>query len=152
LQGKDNGDGFIVLKLDDGDDLSENLRIAIKHYHITSGFIVMGIGMLKNIEIGYFTGSGYKQKRLEKPHELISLQGSISTKGEVIIHLHCSLANDKHEVVGGHLTGATVCVLNEILIKKTENIVLKRNLNPFTGLRELYISYADKFQSLSPTK
>lgn len=130
----------------------ENLRTAIKHYRITSGFVVAGIGMLRNTEIGYFTSSGYEKKRLDMPHELVSLQGSISTKGEVIIHLHCSLANEKHDLVGGHLFGATVCVLNEILIKKTDNIVLGRNLNSETGLKELDISYADKFHNLSPTK
>ena len=140
MQGKDNGDGFIALKLDDGEDMMESLRNAIKQFHITSGFVTMGIGMLKNVEIGYFNGMSYNQKRLKKPHELISLQGSISTMGEVVIHLHCSLANDNHEIVGGHLTGATVCVLNEILIKKTNDIVLGRNLNPATGLKELFIN------------
>jgi len=152
MQGKDNGDGFIALKLDDGEDLMVSLRDAVKQFHITSGFVMMGIGMLKNAEIGYFTGKSYNKKRLEKPHELITLQGSISTREEVIIHLHCSLANEEHEIIGGHLMGATVCVLNEILIKKTDNIVLGRKLNPITGLKELDISYADKFQSLSPTK
>jgi predicted DNA-binding protein with PD1-like motif len=115
----------------------ESLRNAIKQFNIVSGFVTVGIGMLKNVEIGYFNGKSYNHKCLEKPHELISLQGSISTKGEVIIHLHCSLANENHNIVGGHLFGATVCVLNEILIKRTENIVLGRNLNPETGLREL---------------
>lgn len=118
----------------------EELREAIKQFHITSGFVIMGIGMLKNIEIGYFTGKTYNKKLLDIPHELVSLHGSISTKGEVVIHLHCSLANEKHELVGGHLMCATVCVLNEILIKRTENIALGRHLNPETGLKELFIN------------
>jgi len=139
MQGKDNGDGFIVLKLDDGEDLIKSLKSAVQKYHITSGFIMMGIGMLRDIEIGYFAGKKYNLKNLNAPHELISLQGSISTKGEVIIHLHCSLANSGHQIVGGHLNSATVCVLNEILIKRTENITLGRRLNPDTGLKELHI-------------
>jgi hypothetical protein len=139
MQGKDNGDGIIALKLDDGEDLMESLRSAILRFNITSGFIVMGVGMLRDAEIGYFTGSGYSKKRLEEPHELVSLQGSISTKGETVIHLHCSLANHEHEIVGGHLFGATACVLNEILIRKTDDILLSRKLNQATGLKELVV-------------
>ena len=100
-----NSEGVIILKLDDGEDLMDCLNNAIKQFHIESGFVMMGIGMLRNVEIGYFTGKEYNKKQLEMAHELVSLQGSISTKDGTTIHLHCSLANDKHEIVGGHLFG-----------------------------------------------
>ncbi len=139
MQGKETGDGFIILKLDDGDDLMECLRRAIKEFSVGSAMITMGIGMLKDAEIGYFTGTCYEKKVLEKPHEMISLQGSISTMGETVIHLHCGLANEHHQIVGGHLFSAKVCVLNEILIKKVD-VKLGRKLNPKTGLKELIIA------------
>ena len=77
---------------------------------------------------------------MEEPHELVALHGSISTKDEVVIHIHCGLANSTHELIGGHLKSAKVCVINEILIKKLDNIELGRKLNPKTGLKEMLIT------------
>ena len=139
MEGKEEN-GHVVLKLDDGEDLFENLNKAIEMFDIRSGFVLLGIGMLKEMEIGFFGGNEYSWKRLEEPHELIALHGSISTKDEVIIHLHCGLANSDHEIIGGHLKAAKVCVINEILIKKLDDVELGRNLNPRTGLKELYIA------------
>ncbi|MDO9538042.1 MAG: DNA-binding protein [Thermoplasmata archaeon] len=138
MQGKEE-QRTIILKLDDGEELFESLRNAIQKFNIKSGFVQAGIGMLKDIEIGYFDGHKYHTKHLEKPHELVSLQGSISTKDEIIIHLHCSLAGENHELIGGHLISGKVCIVNEILIKKFENVLLGRVLNPSTGLKELTV-------------
>jgi len=77
---------------------------------------------------------------LDESHELVALHGSISTKNEVVIHLHCALANQDHEIIGGHLKSAKVCVINEILIKKLADVELGRSLNPATGLKELFIT------------
>ncbi len=139
MQSKETSDGFIVLKLDDGEDLMDCLKKAINDHEIESAFITMGIGMLRDAEIGYFKGDVYSKKHLDTPHEMISLQGSISTMGETIIHLHCGLANEGHLIVGGHLFSAKACVLNEIFIKKVD-VKLGRKLNPKTGLKELYIA------------
>ena len=138
MQAKETGDGFIILKLDDGEDLMECLRKAMKDFGIGSAFVTMGIGMLKHAEIGYFSGKGYEKKILEEPHEMISLQGSISTMGETVIHLHAGLANRNHQIFGGHLFSAKACVLNEILIKKVD-VRLGRKPNPETGLKELFL-------------
>jgi predicted DNA-binding protein with PD1-like motif len=140
LEGKVDADGFIVLKLDDGEDLFDCLNRAIEEYHIASGFIILGIGMLKQAEIGFFSREGYGWKTLEGPHELVALHGSISTEGEVVIHLHCALANEDHELIGGHLKRAKVCIVNEILIRKLKDVKVGRRLNPDTGLKELYIA------------
>jgi predicted DNA-binding protein with PD1-like motif len=139
VQGKETHDDFVVLKLDHGEDLMGCLQRAILQFDIKSGFILTGIGMLKDVEIGFFGGGEYQTKSLEEPHELISLHGSISTKGETIIHLHCSLANREHRIVGGHLNKGTVNVINEIFIKKTNDVELGRRRNQDTGLKELYI-------------
>ena len=138
MHGKEEN-GFIALKLDHGEDFYECLKKAIVDFEIRSGFILSGIGMLRDIEIGYFDGKDYHNQHLEEPHELVSLQGSISTKGEVIIHVHCSLAGPGHGLKGGHLHKGTVNVINEILIKRLDGMELSRRLNPDTGLKELQI-------------
>ena len=141
MQGKEEKGGFIVLKLAHGEDLFECLNKAIKKFKIKSGFVVLGLGMLAEVEIGYFSykTKKYSWKKLKEPHELVALHGSISTKGETVIHLHCALANAKHQLVGGHLKSAKVCVINEILLKKLDDVVLGRKLNTETGLKEMFI-------------
>ena len=139
MHGKEEN-GFVALKLDNDEDFFECLNRAIIDFQIKSGYILMGIGMLKDSEIGFFGGTEYITKHLAEPHELVSMQGSISTKGETIIHIHCSLAGPDHTLLGGHLNKGTVNVINEILIKKVEVIELGRNLNPKSGLKELFIS------------
>ena len=138
MQGKEENN-FVALKLDHGEDFYECINKAIVDFNIKSGYVLMGIGMLKDVEIGYFGGTEYFTKYLAEPHELVSMQGSISTKGETIIHIHCSLAGPDHKLIGGHLNKGTVNVINEIFIKKVDEIKLGRNLNPTTGLKELFI-------------
>ncbi len=138
MHGKEEN-GFVALKLDNGEDFYECLNKAIVDFNIRSGYILMGIGMFRGAEIGFFDGTEYLTKYLSEPHELVSMQGSISTKDEVIIHIHCSLAGPDHSLIGGHLNKGTVNVINEILIKKVDEIELGRNLNPNTGLKELFI-------------
>ena len=139
MHGKEEN-GYVALKLDCGEDIFQCLHRAIEDFHIRSGYVLMGIGMLKDFEIGFFDGHEYLTKHIEEPHELISIQGSISTKDEVIIHLHCSLAGPDHRIIGGHLNKGTVNVINEILIKKVDEIELGRNMYPDSGLKELFIN------------
>ncbi len=131
---------LIIAKLDDGENLFESLKEIIEKHGIKSGLVLSGIGMLRNFVLGYYDGSEYQKKEFEDPCELLSLQGSITTKGETVIHLHTSLADESRNVVGGHLFEAEVCSLNELVIRKLDDIVLSRESNPVTGLKELDIS------------
>ena len=53
MHGRTEGN-FVVLKLDDGEELFECLEKAITEFDIRSGMIISGIGMLANFEIGFF--------------------------------------------------------------------------------------------------
>ncbi len=130
---------FIVLKLDDGEELFECLEKAIAEYDIRSGMIVSGIGMLADFEIGFFKDGDYDWVVHEQPHELVAMHGSISTKDETMIHIHVGVAGPDHGLLGGHLKRARVCVLNEILILKLDGVEFSRVLNPKSGLKELQI-------------
>ncbi|MFQ6060847.1 MAG: PPC domain-containing DNA-binding protein [Thermoplasmata archaeon] len=131
---------LIIAKLDDGENLFNSLREIIRRHDVGSGLVLSGIGMFRNFVLGYFDGREYQRKRFKRPCELLSLQGSITTKGETVIHLHTSLADENRDVIGGHLFDAEVCSLNEIVIRKLDDLVLSRKLNPETGLKELDIS------------
>jgi len=126
----------IVLKVDDGEDLFGCLETLIRTEKIHSGILLMGIGMLKDFELGYFNGKEYIKEKYAVPHELVSLKGSIANG---TIHIHAALANERHTLIGGHLFSARASVLNEILIMKLENMKLTRVKNEKTGLMELFI-------------
>ena len=130
---------FIVAKLSKGENLFAALREIIGKHDIVSGLVISGIGMLKNVELGYYSGEEHEPKRFKRPRELIALHGSVTTGGETVIHLHCALSDEKYEVVGGHLIDAEVAVVAELVIAKLSKIELGRELNPGTGLKELSV-------------
>ena len=130
---------LIVAKFEDGEDLFESLSAIIEKYGIESGIVLTGIGMLRNFVLGYFDGEVYQKKEFKEPCELVSLQGSITTEKETVIHLHASLAKESNNVVGGHLFQAEVCMLNEIVLRRLNDLTLIRKENPVTGLKELDI-------------
>lgn len=130
---------LIVAKFEDGEDLFESLSTIIEEYGIESGIVLTGIGMLRNFVLGYFDGEVYQKKEFKDACELVSLQGSITTEKETVIHLHASLAEESNNVVGGHLFQAEVCMLNEIVLRRLNDLTLIRKENPVTGLKELDI-------------
>ncbi len=126
---------LVIVKLDDGEDFFESMEKIVKSCDIESGIILSGIGQLKNFELGYFDGKKYTKKTFEKPMEIVSMQGSIAET----FHLHCTLADEKQRVHGGHLFKATVNVVNEIVILRLNKIKLKREKDKKTGLKTLRI-------------
>lgn len=131
---------FITLRLKDGDDFLSSIREIIKLYKIHSAIILGAIGMLKEIELGFFKGKGkYSLINFKGPMELVSCQGNISSNGEeLIIHLHVALGDKKGKLYGGHFRSAKVHVATEMLIYKFEKLKLKRKLEEQTGLMGLY--------------
>ena len=136
-----NKEGNLVFaKLDAGEDLFGSIETIRKKFSIKSGYVVFGIGALKDFELGYFEkGKGYSRNTYKEPHELIALHGSIA-EAEQSVHLHAALANKKKQVVGGHLFGAKADPLVELLIVKLSKTRLTRRPNAKTGLNELFIS------------
>ncbi|MCG2827121.1 MAG: DUF296 domain-containing protein, partial [Thermoplasmatales archaeon] len=67
--------------------------------------------------------------------ELVSMHGSIAET----FHIHCTLADEKQRVYGGHLFKGIVSVVNELMILKLNKIRLKREKDKKTGLKTLEI-------------
>ena len=133
---------FVVIKLNDGEDLFESLERVISKHKITSGMFLGGVGMIQNFELGYWDGKEYLTEFHEKPHELIHFGGSIAhVNGKFMPHIHCAVAGPDHILKGGHLNKAEVAVLNEITILKLHDFSLTRKLNPVTGLMELEVMW-----------
>ena len=91
---------IVVAKFVDG-EIIENMKHLAEKENIDSAIVLSGIGMLKNVEIGYFTGKEYKIGKIKEPVELVSLQGNIGKGNDIICHFHVALARKNHEIKGG---------------------------------------------------
>ena len=134
-------DGKIMVKLEDGENVLEKLKIIVKESGLSSGVILNGVGMLRKVKLGYFDGKGYVVDEFEDPMELVSMQGNISSddKGNIIFHIHVGLADRSKSMYGGHLLNGIVNNVNEILIMKLERVKMRRRLSEKTGLMELFL-------------
>ena len=128
-----------MVKLEDGENVLEQLKVVVKESGWSSGVILNGVGMLRKVKLGYFDGKGYMIDEFEDPMELVSMQGNISSddKGDIIFHIHVGLADRSKRMYGGHLLHGIVNNVNEILIMKLEKVKLRRRLSEKTGLMEL---------------
>ena len=131
---KANHEQQLAIRLEDGEELIPSL-LALG---IDSGIILNGVGMLRELELGYWNGKSYDIKRIDEPVELLSLQGNFARKGEKrVLHCHTTVSKQGGAALGGHVIGAIVNNTAEIFIHKLSGITLRRKMET-TGLAGLY--------------
>ena len=118
-----------MLRLDHDEDVLEAIRGFVSKGESTL-VIVAGLGMLHDFELGYFDSGQYIRRRFHEPHELLSMQGSVSSEGENRIHIHVSVADRNHGAFGGHLLAGRVWMSNEIVLVKLAGARSRRDLDP----------------------
>ena len=138
MQSSADGD-VVIAKLDDGDDLFASIDALAAEHRVANGIVLWAIGMLRDFEIGYYTGNAYERETYADPMELLALHGSYAAKADPRMHVHAAAAGRDHRVVGGHLFRGTVAVLNELCLRRLRDTELARVLNPRSGLKELVI-------------
>jgi hypothetical protein len=125
-----------VLRLAEGEDLVLSLR----GIPLDSAVIACGIGMVRNLRLGYWNGLSYEETRIEEPAELLSMQGTIAASADGrVVHCHVAVATRDGAVRGGHLLGATVTNTVEITLLLVPGIRLQR-LPEKSGLLALFPS------------
>ncbi len=139
MQSSADGD-VVIAKFEDDDDLFARLDELARARGIEDGMVMWGIGMVRDVEIGYFNGKEYERATFAEPMELLALHGSYAGRADPKLHLHVAAAGRDHRVVGGHLFRATVAVLNEVCLRRLDRTALGRALNPRSGLRELTVA------------
>jgi hypothetical protein len=132
----DRGNNLMV-RLTDGEDLIASLV----NLRVESGVILNGVGMLRDVRLGYWNGSEYETEPIAEPVELLSLQGNFARKGdkEIAIHCHATVAHRGGAALGGHLLQATVHNTSEIFIYRFAELKLERKMEE-SGLSGLYPS------------
>ncbi|MGB9684037.1 MAG: PPC domain-containing DNA-binding protein [Candidatus Bathyarchaeales archaeon] len=137
LEGKIGKIIFSRIKTDE--DLAEAIKERVEKSHVKAG-VIIAIGSLKSATLGYYREGEYKYIRLDGPLEIASCMGNIAVdeNGNVVVHAHIVVTNEKGEAFGGHLmkespVGATA----ELTIIEGKGINLKRVLDEKTKLRLL---------------
>jgi len=139
MQSKEK-DGLVFIRLFPGEDVYQSLKEACRKHRVETAVVLSGVGQLKQFRLGYFKEKGdYTPEEFEKPHELLSLTGSISNQGgDYNFHLHVALGNEEKKVVGGHLIKGEVETTNEIVLLKTD-LKVKRKLEESSGLQGMFL-------------
>jgi len=132
--------GIIAVRMHDGDSFTECVKAVAKDCGVNCA-VLHGIGLFKNVELGYFNGHEYVTKSFyQQLMEVISLEGNISVAengAEVVIHAHCVLGLPDYSLIGGHLMDGTF-FNGELFIQKLEGIKLVRRSEP-SGLNGLWV-------------
>ncbi len=133
---------FVTARFKEGDDYTKSLHKLARKHDIKSGFILNSIGMLRDIELGYFKGKGeYKKNEFEGPMECVSVQGNFAIMdGELKTHLHVTLADENSRAYAGHLDKGIVAVTAEIVIIRLDQVNFTRSIEEETGLAGLNIN------------
>ena len=129
-----------VIRIDRGEKIVETLAKICVENNITLG-IISGIGAVSKAKIGLFKPEEkkYFTTELLGDYEITSLNGNISImNGEVYLHLHINLADEKHKTFGGHLNEAVVSATCEVIIEKIEGSI-ERKFDKEKGLNLLKI-------------
>jgi len=118
------------------EDLAEAIEKRVKESRIRAGIFAL-IGSLKNAVLGYYKEGEYTSIKLDGPVEIASCMGNIAVdeKGEVIIHAHIVISNERGKAFGGHLmkksyVGATA----ELVIIEGLGVDLQRSFDKKTKL------------------
>jgi predicted DNA-binding protein with PD1-like motif len=129
---------LVVAKLEAGEDVIENLNKLVDKYNIKSGFIDMGIGMIKSLRIGYWNIDKYDELYIEDRSELVAFHGSIADDKNRF-HIHIGVARKDHQLYGGHFFSGIADPLMEVKITKFEEVKFTRKYNVKSTLNELEI-------------
>lgn len=124
----------VVLRLKDGEKLPDMLL----QLGTNSAAIVAGVGMLREVVLGYWDGEQYVDEPLEEPVELLSFQGNIgSLHDRPLVHAHVVVGKRNLSALGGHLLRATVHNTAELVLLTLPGVRLERKPEP-SGLPGLY--------------
>lgn len=123
------------IRLEPNADLRQSLKSFAVEQNIQAGFILTGIGSLKEAVIRF--ANQQDTTVLTDKFEILSLNGTLAATG---IHIHIMIADRQGKVIGGHLSdGCIIYTTAEIVIGIVENFGFYRSFDEQTGFNELEI-------------
>ena len=129
-------------RLLEDEDLTEAIKKRAEENGIKAGIFNI-IGTLKDATLGFYKQGEYYNVRVAGPLEIASCIGNIGVDvtGEVLIHAHLVVSDEKCQAFGGHLmkdshVGATA----ELIIIEATGVTLQKLFDPKTKLNLLKLS------------
>lgn len=119
------------------EDLAESIQKQAETNKIRAGYFIV-IGSLKRAALGYYKEGKYDTIRLKGPLEIASCTGNIvvDEKGEIVVHAHIVVSNEKCEAFGGHLMkGSEVGATAESVIVEAQNVEIQKAYDEKTKLK-----------------
>lgn len=108
----------IIIRIDKGEEIVQTLSNLCKKLNIKAA-TVQGIGATNNATIGSYdtTIKQYHSTEFIGEFEITNLTGNITTmNNETYLHLHITIADEKHHAYGGHLNRAIISATFEAVI------------------------------------
>jgi len=121
LQYKRIGD-FLVVRLDEGERIVEQIEGACLKEGITSGVILSAAGALKECTLIFRRGC---QRDFSEHLEIVGNGNVSELDGKPKVHLHISGGNDS-KTVAGHLIEGMVTVFCEVVVQALHGFEMKR--------------------------
>ena len=117
---------IIVVIMEHGEDFLENIKKLIESPELPElAIVVTALGMLNDVEMGYFDGKKYEIHKLAEPAELLGVSGLITKDTDPPYHFHVTLGKKDGGVTGGHLLEGKVWNTVEMVLL-VEEIKLRR--------------------------
>ncbi|MBA3065775.1 DNA-binding protein [bacterium] len=126
---------MIIKRLNHGADLCEEIKRVCMEGKIKSGWF-NAVGALKKLSVGFYTQDKktYGSIEFAGPCEITSCMGNISlTDGEIFVHAHINVSDEKGAVKGGHLLESEIFAAEACIFPSDE--ILERELDSVTGLK-----------------
>lgn len=130
----------LIGRIEIGEEVVEILKSICAENKIKSGKI-SAIGATNKVTIGIFKADEkkYYSTDLEGDFEITSIMGNISSMdGEVYLHLHVNLSDEKLNAFGGHLNSAIISATCEFIIEDYDEEI-DRFADEVSGLNLLKI-------------
>lgn len=131
---------LLVIRIDRGEEILESVMKACREYEIKSG-LVSGIGAVSCCTMGVFNvqEKKYYKNEFKGALEITNLTGNVSTmEGEVYLHLHMTVGDNRGNAFGGHLNEGVVGVTAEVFVLSSD-MQIEREFNPEVGINTMVI-------------
>lgn len=131
---------LLVVRVDGGEELVESIEKACREHKVKTG-IVSGIGAVSSCAMGVFNveEKKYYKNEFSGALEITNLTGNVTTKdGQLYLHLHMTVGDDKGAAFGGHLNEAVVGVTAEVFILMF-SMEVEREMDPNIGINTMVL-------------
>ncbi|MGF1755524.1 DNA-binding protein [Vibrio makurazakiensis] len=126
----------IAIRLTKGQDLKLEIQRLVTESQLQAGSIASCVGCVSQLNIRLANADF--TKTITAPFEIVSLMGTLTQSHQ---HIHISAADEKGNVIGGHLLeGTIISHTAELIIHRYDNMTFSRELDSSTGYTELVIS------------